>query len=320
MKKHITHFILGLIASATTSSLYAQTIPPVIHIVVPSTAGASTDLNARIIAKQLGERLGNTVVVDNRPGGSGMIGARQVARGAKDGSTLLFSSVSLFTTSATSRKSSVDVNKELTPIAISSVGPLVIAVSTKTNIKTPADLLAAAKANPDEITHGTAGVGTIAHLATELLNESAHIKLKHIPYKGASLAVTDASGGTIDMVVASNSTFDAQIKAGRMRAIAVTSNEKSPSFPNLETMNSVVPGYTAELWTAMFVPTGTPPELITLLNKEINEILQSKEILDYLSIDGATPLILTPKQVKQFVDEKYEDWKKIAKEKDIILD
>lgn len=287
---------------------------------VPFAPGASTDVIARLVAHQLGPRLGTNVIVENRAGGSGMIGGNFVAKGPKDGSTLLFTSVSMVSTAATTRNAPFDVTTDLVPIAMPGAGPLVIAVSTKTDIKTPADLVAAARAKPDQITHGTGGVGTIAHLAAELLNDAAKIQLKHIPYKGASLAVTDTAGGIIDMMIAVNTTFASQINAGRMRPIAVTSAQPSPAFPGLPPMATVAPGYTVDLWTALFAPAGTPPALIQRINREVNEIAKSKEMVELMKADGATPLSVTPEEATKRVREAYATWKRLAAAKNIVLE
>ena len=170
------------------------------------------------------------------------------------------------------------------------------------------------------MTHGTAGVGTIAHMAAELLNDAAKIQLKHIPYKGASYAVTDLAGGNIDLMIAANTTFASQVTAGRARQIAVTTLKPSPAFPGLPTMASIVPGYEVSLWTAMFAPTGTPPAMVQRLNREINDIAQSKEVRALIVDDGGTPIASTPEQAATRVRESYATWKKLAEAKHIVAE
>lgn len=291
-----------------------------VRMVVPFAAGASTDVIARSVAHQLGPRLGTTVVVENRPGGSGMIGASAVARAPSDGSTLLFVSVSMLSAAATMKAAPIDVLHDLVPVSILAEGPLVIAVSSKSDIKTPADLIAAARAKPNELTHGSGGVGTIAHLAGELLNETAKIQIRHIPYKGASPAVTDMIGGRIDAMFAVKTTFASQVDAGRARLIAVTSLQPSPAFPGLPTVASIVPGYEVNLWTAVFAPAGTPAALVQRLNHEINEIAKSKQIRELMQSDGALPLALTPAEALARVESSYSTWKKLAVAKKIVLE
>lgn len=305
-------------ASAAQAEKIDPSIPSMIRIIVPYAAGAGTDVLARRVANQLGPRLGTTVIVENRPGASGMIGTSTVVKGPKDGSNLVFASVSLVTAAAVTRNVPFDISKDLVPVAITGEGPLLIAVPSQSPIKTPADLVAAARAKP--LTHGSAGVGTIVHLAAELLNDSAKTQLQHIPYKGAAPAVTDTIGGTLDVMLAANTTFASQISSGRMRAIAVTSAQPSPAFPHIPTMASVVPGYSATLWNVLFAPSGTPPRLLQILNREVNEISKSKDMADLMQLDGFMPKTLTLEQSAKQVRDAYTSWKALAKERNISLE
>jgi len=311
---------LALLAAAPAAFAQNAPVPPLIKLIVPFAPGASTDVTARALAAKIGPKLGTNIVVENKAGASGMIGAQAVVNGPKDGSQLLFTSISMVTTAATTRNSPFDVTKDLVPVAILYDAPLIIAVSAKTEIRTPADLLAAARARPDQVTHGTGGIGTTAHLAAELLNDAARIQLKHVPYKGASLAVTDAVGGTIDAIFAVNSTFSPQILSGRLRPIAVTSAQPSPAFPKLPTMASVVPGYNVTLWTGVFAPAGAPPALAQRINHEINEAMKSKEMQDILNNDGGTALALTPEESARRVRDAYATWKRVATARKMVLD
>jgi len=181
--------------------------------------------------------------------------------------------------------------------------------------------VAAARAKPDQLTHGTAGVGAIAHLAAELLNDTADIQLKHIPYRGAAPAVTDTVAGILDVMLAAHSTFAAQINAGRMRLIAVTTGKPNPFFPDLPTMATVAPGYSAELWTAVYAPTGTPPDVVTRINRAVNAVVAtSPEIAALMRADGTIPLNLTPEAAAQHVRDSYATWKRVATDKGIALD
>lgn len=293
-------------------------IPAMIRIVVPFSAGASTDVMARRIANQLGPRLGTTVIVENRPGASGMIGSNNVVTGPKDGSSLVFASVSLVSAAAVTRNVPFDITKDLVPVAITGEGPLLIVVPAQSPIKTPADFIAAARSKP--LSHGSGGVGTIVHLAAELLNSAAKTQLQHVPYKGAAPAVTDTIGGTLDVMLAANTTFSSQISAGRMRPIAVTSAQPSPAFPNVPTMASVVPGYSVNLWNVLFAPAGVPPKLLNILNREVNEISKSKEMVELMHLDGFEPKTLTLEQSAKQVRDAYSTWKTLAKERNIVLE
>jgi tripartite-type tricarboxylate transporter receptor subunit TctC len=318
--KQIAAVLFAVAVGTFASSARAQQFPSLIRMVVPFAPGASTDVAARAVAQQLATRLGVTVIVENRAGASGMIGSLGVVRGPKDGSQLLFSSVSMITTAATTRNAPFDVTADIVPVAILYEAPLLVAVSATSPIKTPKDLVDAARAKPDQITHGTAGIGTIAHLTAELFNDSAKVQLKHVPYKGASLAVPDVVAGTVDVMFAVNSTFGAQIKGGRLRAIGVTSDKPQAAFPGLPTMNTVAPGFAASLWTGVFVPAGTAPALIQRLNREINEIARSREMAELLKSDGAVPLNLTPDESERRVRDSYGTWKRVATSRNIALE
>ena len=317
---------LGALVSACglmlASAAMAQpvTIPPLVKIVVPFAAGASTDIIARSVAVRLGARLGTNVIVENRPGANGMIGANAVVNGPRDGSVLMVFSNSLLTVAATTPKMPFDVTKDLIPIAVLGEGPLVLGVTATSNIKTPADLVAAARARPDSITHGTGGTGTIAHMAAELINESAKIQMKHIPYRGASYALVDMSAGTIDMMIAQYSTLAPGIKGGRVRPIAVTTSRPSAEFPNLPIMATAAPGFSVSIWVGLWAPAGTPPSLVQRLNHEVNELTKSKDYAEVLKADGNLPVALTPAELSVRVRDDYTTWKKLATAKNIVLE
>jgi len=293
-------------------------IPSLIRIVVPFSPGASTDIIARAIASQLGARLGTTVIVENRPGGSTFIGAAAVAKAPQDGSWLLFSSTSTLSAAATAKSVPLDVVKDLTAISIIGEGPLVLAVTAKSEIKTIADFIAAAKAQPNKLTNGSGGVGTSQHLAAELLNDSAKVQLNHIPYKGSAPGVIDLASGTIETMFATSSTVAPQVKAGRVRLIAVTSLKPNPVFSELPTVSSVVPGFELSLYTIMFAPAGIPSALLKRLNGEINEIGKTKEILELMVADGAVSVSLTADEAMAKVRASFASYKKIAIDKNIV--
>ncbi len=321
MRRLFGTFFSSLVLLAAPAAFAQQAaLPPLIKIVVPFAAGASTDVTARAVANQLATRLGTNVIVENRAGGSTFIGASAVAKGPKDGSMLLMTSSSTVSAAATMRSVPVDINTELVPVALLSEGPLIVAASAMTDIKTPADLVAAARARPDMITHGTGGVGTLAHIAAELLDDAAKIQLKHIPYKGASLAVNDFVAGRIDLMFGVYQTIAPQVKAGRVRVIGVTTPQPHPAFPGVPTMASAAPGYSVDIWVGFFAPIGTPPALIQRLNRELNEIAKSKEVRDIIEPDGSAPKSLTPEEFGARTRASYASWKKLATEKNIVAE
>jgi len=214
----------------------------------------------------------------------------------------------------------VDITTDLMPVAQLSEGPLIIASSTQNNIKTPQDLVAAARAQPDTITHGSAGIGTLAHVAAEMIDDMAKIQLKHIPYKGSALALNDVAAGRVDLMVGIYSTVAPQVKAGRLRLVAVTSSQPLPAFPGVPTMASVAPGLSIDIWVGFFAPLGTPPAVVQRLNRELNEVAKSKPVQDMLALDGSVPVALTPEEFGSRVRSSYATWKKLASSKNIVAE
>lgn len=321
MLKFLGRVVCSLALAYSTAALAQQAaIPPMIRLVVPFAPGASTDVIARALAAKLGPRLGTNVIVENRPGANGLIGTSSVIKGPHDGSQLVVVSSSLLTVAATKADMPFDVLKDLIPLAVLGEGPLVVGVSTATGIKTPAELVAAARAKPGGLTHGTGGTGTIAHLTQELLAEAAKIEIRHIPYRGTALAMTDLSGGTIDMVIAARSTLAPGISAGRARLIAVTSAKPSAEVPDLPTMQSVAPGFSADIWVGLWAPSGTPPALVERLNREVNDLTKSKDYIDVLKADGNMPVIMSTNELATRVRNDYVMWKQIATTKKIVLE
>jgi tripartite-type tricarboxylate transporter receptor subunit TctC len=295
-------------------------MPPLIKIVVPFTTGGSTDVLARSVARDLAPRLGTTVIVENRPGAGSLIGADAVAKAPKDGSVLLFTTASTITAAATTRHVPFDVNADLQPIALLGEGAMVVAVSTQTGFKNPSDLVAAARAKPDALTYASSGVGTIAHLTAELINDAAKIQTRHIPYKGTSQAMTDLATGTVDFTVATYTSLIAQIQGGRVRVIGVTTSQPNPSFPGVLPMASAVPGFNVSTWVAMFAPAGAPPALVQRLNREINEVAKNKVVVDQLASDGMSHQSISPQELASKVRDTYTLWKGVATAKKIVVD
>ncbi len=322
MKQLPSRLMQGLLALSLSAAAWAQPeaerIPATIRMVVPFAPGGSNDVIARAIVPVLAKRLNTTIIIDNKPGAAGSIGADAVAKAPKDGSVLLLTSSTLVTSAATMpRTTPYDVNTAFTPVAMIGQGPMLLAVSATTPIKTPAEFIAAAKAKPGAISYGTSGPGSIAHMSSEMLAEAAKIQMLHVPYKGAAPALLDLASGQIQMMVSNYSSIVAQIKAGRVRPLAVTSRTASPSFPDLPPMGNLAPGFSAEIWVAVFAPAGTPATLVQRLNREINEAARQPEVKALLEADGTLPVALPPAEVAARVREDFAAWKKIAVAKNI---
>lgn len=325
MRKLLTPVLALLASLALAQSAVAQgdadKLPALIRLVVPFAPGGSNDVIARVVAPALAKRLNTNVIVENKPGAAGSIGADAVARGPKDGSMLLLTSSSLLTAAATMpRTTPYDVVNAFAPVAMVGQGPMLLAVAATTPFKSPAELVAAARAQPGGVKYGTAGQGSIAHMSSEMLGDAARIQMLHVPYKGAAPALLDLSSGHIDMMISNYSSLAPQIKAGRVRPLAVTSRQSSPSFPDLAPMASVATGFAAEIWVAVFAPAGTPAALVQRLNREINDISRSPEVRSLLEADGALPTPLSPAEVAQRVKDDLFAWKKIAIDKNITAE
>lgn len=306
--------------SAAAQAQQSAELPSLIKIVVPFSPGASTDVVGRAVANLLAKELGTDVIVENKPGASGMIGARSVVRGPKDGSELLVISNSVITAAATLRNMPIDITKDIMPVAVLAEGPMIITVPSSSPIKTPQDLVAAAKAQPGVLNYGSGGMGTIMHMGVELFAEMADVKLTHVPYKGASQAVVDMTGGSLDLLLGAYSTFAPVLDSGRARAIAVTTEKPSPAFPDLPPLASVTPGYSTDIWIGLWGPEGVPAEVMERLNKAVANVTHSEEYAHILKSAGHQPSRATPAELSARVKTELENWKRVAKNNNIVID
>ena len=308
-------------AAALASPGFAQDAPPkLVKIVVPFSAGASNDAIARSISNPLAKRLDASVIVENRPGAAGVIGADAVAKSPRDGSVLLLTSSTFLTVAATQSKLPYDLLTAFAPVTTIGQNPSLLAVSAATPFKSPTELFAAARAKPGEITYGTAGVGSIGHMVTEMMNAAAKVQMRHVPYKGASNAAIDLAGGQIQVMISSYSTLSPFLKAGKVRLIGVTSKQPHPAFPDVQPLIQVLPGFSSETWVGVFAPAGTPPGLVERLNREISEISTSPELRALLEPDGMLPFTMTPAAFSARIKQELEQWKQIAAERKIAAE
>jgi tripartite-type tricarboxylate transporter receptor subunit TctC len=308
--------VLGLAADAAAQ----VTTPKSIKIVVPFSAGGSNDVIARAIAGPLAKRLEIPVIVENKAGAAGVIGSDYVAKSPRDGSVLLLTSSTFLTAAATQPQLPYDPIIAFVPVAMIGRGPMLLVASATTPYKSPADLVAAARAKPAALNYGTAGVGSIAHLATELLDDTAKIQMTHVPYKGAANAAVDLAAGQIQVMVSNYSTIAPLMKSGRIRALAVTSRTPDPAFPELPTLATVAPGFAVAIWVGVFAPAGTPEPIVERLNKEINDIAASPELAPVLEPDGTLPEAITPAMFARRIKDELVQWKQIATEHKIVAE
>jgi tripartite-type tricarboxylate transporter receptor subunit TctC len=285
-----------------------------IKLIVPLTAGGPTDLLARILATPLGERLGQAVIIDNRPGAGGNIGAEMVARSDPDGYTLfLGTSGPLAINASLYGNLRFDPIKDFSPIILAASAPFVVAVNPSTPAKTLPELLAHARQHPGKLNYGTVP-GSAAHLATELFKSTTKINIVQVPYKGAGPATNDLLAGQIDMSFASTPGVLPQIKAGKLRALAVTSKERLKTLPDVPTLaESGLPGYNASVWYGVVAPAHTPAAIIDRLNTELSAILADPKVRALMAQNDFDPEGSTPDQFAAFIKSETDKWTKVVK-------
>jgi tripartite-type tricarboxylate transporter receptor subunit TctC len=307
-------------SAVAATAAWGQPIPSLVKIVVPFSAGGSNDVIARAIAEPLGKRLGVSVIVENKAGAAGVIGSDAVAKSPHDGSVLLLTSSSFLTAAATQPHLPYDATAAFAPVAMIGRGPMLLVVPGDAPFKTPGDIVAEARARPAALNYGTAGVGSIAHLATELFDDAAGIRMTHVPYKGASNSAMDLAGGRIQVMISNYSTVAPLMSSGKVKAIAVTSAKPHPAFPGLPPLASAAPGFDVDIWVGVFAPAGTPAAVIERLNREINAIAASADLKPVLEPDGTLPAAITPAAFAAHVKDELAQWKKIAAEHKIVAE
>lgn len=306
-----------------SAGAFAQATYPTksITIVVPYPAGGSNDTFARQVAKELGDELKQPVIIDNRPGASGNTGTGQVARAAPDGYTLVAVSSSMTTNAAVQSKLPFDPVKGLAPVAMFAKGPFIVAVNNEFPAKTPAELIAAIKAKPGQYNYASSGSGSVNQFGTELLKAKVgDLQIAHIPYKGMGPAVTDLIGNQTQLLISSGPSLLPMVRAGKLRAVGITSLKPSPVAPELTPMSVAVPGYEFELWWGLLAPAGTPPEVVSTLNRAVNQILARPAIAANFLREGAIATPLSPAQFATVIAEDVERWKKLARQQNITAD
>lgn len=312
---------LFLAFAALAGSAGAQvTLPRTMRIIVPFSPGGSNDVIARAIAPPLARRLEIPVIVENRAGAAGVVGADYVAKAAHDGSVLLLTSSSFLTAAATQPQLPYDPLAAFAPVAMVGRGPMLLAVPATAPWRTPADLVAAARAAPGALNYGTAGVGSIAHLATEMFDDAAKIRMTHVPYKGAANAVVDLAAGQIHAMVSNYSSLAPLLKGGKLRALGVTADAAHPAFPDVPPLAVAAPGFAVSIWVGVFAPAGTPAALVERLNKEINAIAATPELAPVLEPDGTLPEAIGAATFAARLREELGMWKQIASEHKIVAE
>jgi tripartite-type tricarboxylate transporter receptor subunit TctC len=303
---------LALLSVLVTGQALAGYPDRVVRIVVPFAPGGGTDVIARALAQEMAKDLGGSIIIENRPGAGTIIGTQSVASSAPDGYTLLMGTFANAVNPSLNAKLPYDAQGAFAPVSLLARSFNLVVVNPASPIKSIADLIAAAKAEPGKLTYGTYGTGTSAHLAGELFKHMARVDLTTVPYKGAAPAITDLIGGQIQVIFTTVASAASLVEAGQLRAIAVTSAERSPAFPKLPTVAEAgVPGYAAEAWYGLYAPAKTPPEIIDRLNQSASKALQS-DVFRRLSLnEGLVMVGGPPEQLDRYFQTEQERWRKV---------
>ena len=311
-------FLLAALSSGNALALYPDRT---IRIVVPFAPGGGTDVIARALAQEMARDLGASVIIENKPGAGTIIGTQTAATSAPDGYTLLMGTFSHAVNASLNTKLPYDTQRDFAPVALLARSFNIVVVNPGSPIKSIADLIAAAKADPDKLSYGTFGTGTSAHLAGELFKRMANVHMTTVPYKGAAPAITDVIGGQIHVVFTTVASAASLIEGGRLRALAVTSPQRSPAFPELPTVAEAgVPGYAAEAWYGLYAPAKMPPDIIDRLNRSAVKALQSDAFKRLSVNEGLVMVGGPPEELDRYVRGEEQRWRKVIEDAGIRIE
>jgi tripartite-type tricarboxylate transporter receptor subunit TctC len=295
--------LLAAVLALVSTAIRAQNYPnQPIRMIIPSTPGGGTDSIGRLISTKLAEMNGWTVVPTNRPGAGTALGLAEAAKANPAGYDLVIGQTDNVSLIPLLLKVTYDPQKDLTPVALAATTPMVLVVPEQSRFKTLNDAIAAAKAAPDKITYGTSGTGGSAHFSMELLQAAAGFKMRHVPYKGSSPALTDVVGGHVDLVASSISSATSLIQGGKIRALAVTSPKRNAALPDVPSVAELgYKDFAFNTYYGVFGPAGLPPPLVTKLNADINKILQSADVRATMHTQGLEPAPTTPEEFAKLI-------------------
>lgn len=292
-----------------------------IKLLVGFPPGSAADVVARIVSPRLGETLGQPLVVENRPGASSSIAAEAVVRSPADGYALFFGSVANAINASLNKDLSFDFIKDLAPVAGLTTMPNLLVVHPSLDVRSVAELVAAAKAKPDAILYGSSGNGTSPHLSGELFNLAAGVKMVHIPYKGSPQAVTDLLAGRVQVMFSPASTVLAHIRAGKLRALASTGAQRTAAAPDLPTVSeSGLPGFETSIWFGLFAPAATPRDVIDRIARETARVLAMPDVRAQLARQGVDSMPKTPEQLGEYVRDEVDKWGQVVRNAGVRAD
>ena len=306
--------VIAIAASLLPAGAIAQSYPvKPVRIVVGFAPGGGVDMSARAVGKYLGEAIGQSIIVDNRPGAAGNIGAAQVAKSPPDGYSMLMSN-STISTPGLFVNMPFDVLKDLEPVSLVAIGPSVLVAHPSFPVKTVKDLIALARAKPGQISYGSGGIGNITHLEMELVRSLTGVKMEHVPYKGSAPSIVGLVSGEVQVLFTSIPAGLGQVRAGRMRALAVSTLKRSSAMPDVPTIDeSALKGYDAASWYGLFMPAGAPKNAVATISKAVVKIMQAPDIRQRFMADGFEPVGLGPEEFSKYLRGEIVKWEKIVK-------
>jgi tripartite-type tricarboxylate transporter receptor subunit TctC len=315
-------FVVAGAALASSADVFSQTYPSKpVRVIVPLAAGGPTDVLARTISQNLSETWGQAMVIDNRPGANTNIGTTAVAKSPADGYTLLLTVNNLTINPSFYQNLSFDPLKDFSPISVFATSPLILVVHPSVAAKSVRELIALAKARPGDLLFGSPGNGSPPHLAGELLNTLAGVKLVHVPYKGITGAVTDLIGGQLAVMFPGSPIALPHAKAGKLRALATTGAKRSPAAPDLPTIaEAALPKYEVSLWYGLLAPASTPQPIVQRLHAELTRIIALPTIRQQWAALGAEPVSTTPEQFAAFLKNDIVKWEKVIRDSGAKMD
>lgn len=308
--------LAGLCVLATQTSAAATATPdfPVrpLRFISPFAAGGNTDTVGRAIAPRLAERLGQNVIVENRPGAGGIIGTQLLARATPDGHSLLFASGAFTSVGATAKQLPYDPLRDFAWVTLVITYPFAVVVNPQSSVRSIPDLIAAAKKAPGKLNYASVGIGSVFHLATELFNTMAGTEMTHVPFRGSAEPLNELIGGRMDVIFVTLTGVYPQVQAGRVRAIAVASRERSPQLPDVPAVAEPLPGYEVTSFAGLAAPRGTPPAVVARLNRDVHAVLRQADITRRFAALGGTIRYTTPDDASRHVATEIAKWKRIV--------
>jgi tripartite-type tricarboxylate transporter receptor subunit TctC len=317
VRTKIHSFLVSLALTTAASATFAAYPEKPVRLVVPFAPGGGTDLIARALAVDMGKELGQQVIIDNKPGAGTIIGTDAVAKSAPDGYTIVISTFAHAINPSLMPKLPYAHDKAFTPISLIARGPNVLVVRAESPFKTVKDIVDAARAKPGSLTYASQGNGTSAHLAGEMFTNLGKLQMVHVPYRGAGPAITDLLGGQVDMIFGTAAAVASMVDNGKLRALAVTTEQPSPAYKGVPPVAATVTGYAVESWYGLYAPAGTPADVVSRLNAAARKAAQSADFKKKIEPEGLSVVASDPAELDRYVKAEELRWRKVVKDNNI---